>query len=60
MRGHSWHPVPALISSRYCLPDRLPKFEEVACARGTLGIRPTLHLMGLLMAHALKLSKFGA
>jgi 2,3-bisphosphoglycerate-independent phosphoglycerate mutase len=60
MKGHSWHPVPALLHSRYCLADGLPGFDEVSCARGTLGQRPTLHLMALLLAHALRLSKFGA
>jgi 2,3-bisphosphoglycerate-independent phosphoglycerate mutase len=60
MKGHSWHPVPALLHSRYCLADGLPGFDEVHCARGTLGQRPTLHLMGLLLAHALRLSKYGA
>jgi 2,3-bisphosphoglycerate-independent phosphoglycerate mutase len=60
LKAHSWHPVPALIHSRYSLPDGLPKFDEVHCARGTLGLRQTLHLMGLLLAHALRLAKFGA
>ena len=60
MKGHSWHPVPALLHSRYCLADGLPGFDEVHCARGTLGQRPTLHLMALLLAHALRLSKYGA
>jgi 2,3-bisphosphoglycerate-independent phosphoglycerate mutase len=60
MKGHSWHPVPALVSSRYSLPDGLAKFDEVSCARGTLGLRPTMHLMGLLMGNALKLAKYGA
>lgn len=60
MKGHSWHPVPALLHSRWCLADGLPGFDEVHCARGTLGQRPTLHLMALLMAHARRLSKFGA
>jgi 2,3-bisphosphoglycerate-independent phosphoglycerate mutase len=60
MKGHSWHPVPALVHSRYCLADGLSGFDEVQCARGTLGMRPTLHLMGLLLAHALRLSKYGA
>jgi len=60
LKGHSWHPVPALVHSRWTLADGLGKFDEVSCARGTLGLRPTLHLMGLLMAHALRLAKYGA
>lgn len=60
MMGHSWHPVPVLLRSRWSLADGLPGFDEVSCARGTLGQRPTLHLMGLLLAHALRLNKYGA
>lgn len=60
MKGHSWHPVPALLHSRWCLADGLPGFNEVQCARGTLGLRPTLHLMALLLAHARRLNKYGA
>jgi len=58
--GHSWHPVPVLLHSRWTLADGLEGFDEVRCARGTIGLRPTLHLMGLLMANALRLAKFGA
>ncbi len=60
LKSHSWHPVPLLISSPYALPDGLGKFDEVHCARGSLGVRPTLHLMGLLLAHARRLKKYGA
>jgi 2,3-bisphosphoglycerate-independent phosphoglycerate mutase len=60
MKGHSWHPVPALVHSRLSLSDGLPKFDEVHCARGTLGLRPTLHLMALLLANAQRLTKYGA
>jgi 2,3-bisphosphoglycerate-independent phosphoglycerate mutase len=60
MKGHSWHPVPALVHSAWCPSDGLAKFDEVHCARGTLGLRPTLHLMALLLAHARRLAKYGA
>jgi 2,3-bisphosphoglycerate-independent phosphoglycerate mutase len=55
MKGHSWHPVPVLLRSRWSLADGLPGFDEVSCARGTLGQRPTLPLMALLLAHAQRL-----
>lgn len=61
MRGHSWHPVPLLLSSRYCRSQlRVEEFGERACARGVLGHVSSKTLMNLLLAHAGKLVKFGA
>lgn len=60
MATHSWHPVPVLIRSRYARRDGVTAFNETACARGSLGLRPALHLMGLALAHARRLEKFGA
>lgn len=60
LRGHSWHPVPLLIHSRWCRPDRLKKFSESACGSGSLGRLPAIHVMPLAMANALKLEKYGA
>ncbi len=60
LASHSWHPVPALLSSRWCRPDRVQEFSETACVNGGLGRFPTRQLMLLAMAHALKLQKFGA
>ncbi len=58
--GHSWHDVPCLISSKWCRPDGLPKFGEAYCRGGSLGIMPATALMPLAMAHAQKLTKYGA
>jgi 2,3-bisphosphoglycerate-independent phosphoglycerate mutase len=58
--GHSWHPVPCLLYSKFCRPDRLAKFGESACRQGSLGLAPATSLMPQAMAHALKLTKFGA
>jgi 2,3-bisphosphoglycerate-independent phosphoglycerate mutase len=60
MGVHSWHPVPVMIHSRYARIDEVTRFEEEACLRGALGIRPGIHVMGLALAHAGRLQKFGA
>ncbi len=60
LRGHSWHPVPILLYSKWCRPDRVSEFSESACASGGLGRFPATQIMLLAMANALKLNKFGA
>ncbi len=60
LRSHSWHPVPVLLYSRWCRPDRIEKFSETACLSGGLGRIPATQIMPLAMANALKLTKFGA
>jgi 2,3-bisphosphoglycerate-independent phosphoglycerate mutase len=60
LKSHSWHPVPTLLWSRYCLPDGSTEFGERACARGSLGVFPATDEMPLAMGHALRLIKYGA
>jgi 2,3-bisphosphoglycerate-independent phosphoglycerate mutase len=60
LAGHGWQPVPVLLASRYAGADPVTAFNERACAAGTLGILPAQHLMPLVMANALRLTKFGA
>ncbi|MDP6127514.1 MAG: 2,3-bisphosphoglycerate-independent phosphoglycerate mutase [Dehalococcoidales bacterium] len=60
LEGHSWHPVPFLLSSPYCRPDKVDKFSESACLSGGLGRFSATQIMTLAMANALKLNKFGA
>lgn len=60
LKAHSWHPVPVLLSSRWCRPDKVKKFSESACIAGGLGRFPAMEIMPLAMANALKLNKFGA
>jgi len=60
LAGHSWHPVPVLLAARTCRPDRVKQFGERACIQGGLGRMPTVYLMGLALAHARRLEKFGA
>ena len=60
LKSHSWHPVPTLLWSRYCLPDGSVEFGERACARGSLGTFAATDEMPLAMGHALRLAKYGA
>lgn len=60
LKGHSWHPVPILLYSKWCRPDRVGEFTETACITGGLGRFPATQIMPLAMANALKLAKFGA
>jgi 2,3-bisphosphoglycerate-independent phosphoglycerate mutase len=57
---HSWHPVPFLLNSKWCRPDSVTEFSEMACNSGSLGRFPAVDIMPLAMANALKLQKFGA
>jgi 2,3-bisphosphoglycerate-independent phosphoglycerate mutase len=60
LSGHSWHPVPVLLSAATSLPDTAASFGERACITGGLGRMPMKYLLGVALAHAGKLQKFGA
>jgi 2,3-bisphosphoglycerate-independent phosphoglycerate mutase len=61
MGAHSWHEVPMLLDSAYVRPtDSREEFGERSCVRGTFGRINSVKLMNLLLAHSLKLRKFGA
>jgi len=60
LKSHSWHPVPLLLASSTCRRDGSTAFTESVCARGGLGTLESKYLMGLLLAHALRLGTFGA
>jgi len=60
LKAHSWHPVPFLLYSRTCRPDAAAGFGERACAQGSLGRFPACLAMTLALAHAGRLTKFGA
>ena len=60
MAAHSWHPVPVLIHAANARADEILHFDEYTCRGGGLGLRPGVHLMGLALAHAGRLDKFGA
>jgi 2,3-bisphosphoglycerate-independent phosphoglycerate mutase len=60
LKGHSWHPVPLLLYSRFVRADHSTEFGEGACSRGCLGTFPARDVMPLAMANALRLLKFSA
>ena len=60
LASHSWHPVPVLLAAETCRPDRVERFGERDCSQGGLGRIPMVYLMGLALAHAKRLEKFGA
>ena len=60
LTAHSWHPVPTMVYSKYCRPDKVSEYSESACLSGGLGIFPATQIMPLAMANALKLNKYGA
>ena len=60
LASHSWHPVPVLLAAETCRPDRVERFGERDCSQGGLGRIPMVYLMGLVLAHARRLEKFGA
>ncbi len=60
LKGHSWHPVPVLLYSKWCCHSQVSKFGESACLAGALGRISATQIMPLAMASALKLTKFGA
>lgn len=60
MKGHSWHPVPALVRSAVCFADGYPRFHEKACRAGSLGDLASKDLIAVLLANAGRLDKYGA
>ena len=60
LKSHSWHAVPVVIRAKSVRRDNVEKFTELDCSKGILGRFQSRFLMSLLLAHALKLKKFGA
>jgi len=59
--GHSWHPVPFMLHAKqFARADNAEGFNEKACARGSLGTFPAKEVLSLAMAHAGRLTKYGA
>lgn len=60
MRKHSWHPNPFVLVSDHARVDSAKRFTETECSKGCLGSFEAKYAMGLLLAHAGKLDKYGA
>jgi 2,3-bisphosphoglycerate-independent phosphoglycerate mutase len=60
VRGHSWHPVPAMVLAAWCGADQAPRFHEKTARAGSLGVLDSRHLMAVLLANAGRLDKYGA
>lgn len=60
LKGHSWHPNPILLFSKYVRPDGIRRFTERQCQRGQLGRFPAMDVIPLMLANGLKLRKLGA
>jgi 2,3-bisphosphoglycerate-independent phosphoglycerate mutase len=60
MAGHSWHPVPVLLWSEHCFVDDCTRLTEKQALHGHLGTVRSMELMGLMLANAGRLEKFGA
>ncbi len=61
LRSHSWHPVPTLLYAPAThMPDRAQAYGERECMTGALGQFYARDLMPMALAHAKRLTKFGA
>jgi 2,3-bisphosphoglycerate-independent phosphoglycerate mutase len=60
MAGHSWHPVPFMLHSKWGRADDCESFNERELARGSLGTFPAKEALPLAMAHAGRFRKYGA
>jgi 2,3-bisphosphoglycerate-independent phosphoglycerate mutase len=60
LAAHSWHPVPFLLHGPWCRADLAEAFNERECLRGSLGVFPATEALPLALAHAGRLTKYGA
>lgn len=60
LKSHSWHELPVLFLADGIRPDSVTAFGERPCMAGGLGHIRHTDLMPLAMAHADRLTKFGA
>lgn len=60
MLAHSWHPIPLLLYSHICFADETREFTESAAIHGHLGTIRSRELIGLMLANAGRLKKYGA
>ncbi len=60
IKGHSWHPVPVLLKSRYVFGRTSASFTERECLKGEFGIFHSTDIIPLMLANGMRLKKFGA
>lgn len=60
MKSHSWHPVPTLLVSDCCRPDRCQAFSESESVVGGLSQFEAKYLMPLALSNAGRMGKYGA
>ncbi len=60
LKSHSWHELPILFYANHIRKDSIAEFGERACMQGGLGHIRHIDIMPLAMAHAEKLTKYGA
>ncbi len=60
LASHSWHPVPLVLRASSARRDGVAAFGESHCLAGGLGIMRAVDLLPLMLAHAGRLTKFGA
>jgi 2,3-bisphosphoglycerate-independent phosphoglycerate mutase len=60
LASHSWHPVPVMLRAASVRRDAVAEFGESSCLAGGLGTVCAVDLMPLMLAHAGRLTKFGA
>jgi len=60
MAAHSWHPVPYMMRAAWTRSDACDAFNEAALQKGSLGTFPAVEALPLALAHAGRLTKYGA
>ncbi|MFY9398970.1 MAG: 2,3-bisphosphoglycerate-independent phosphoglycerate mutase [Desulfomonilia bacterium] len=60
LKSHSWHELPILLHADNIRRDPVASFDEIACMQGGLGHIRHVDIMPLVMAHADRLTKYGA
>jgi 2,3-bisphosphoglycerate-independent phosphoglycerate mutase len=60
LKSHSWHELPVLLWAEDIRPDLVTQFGERPCMQGGLGHIRHVDLLPLAMAHARRLSRYGA
>jgi len=60
LASHSWHPVPIALCAKSARVDKVQRFGESPMLAGGLGMIRATDILPLMLAHAGRLTKFGA